>query len=464
MILRQFFNRSLAQYAYLAGCPRSGQAVVIDPDRDVEKYIAAAASEGLRITSVTETHIHADYLSGSRELAERTGAHLYLPGQGGPDWQYGFKGGSGTTLLKDGDEIKCGGFKLVAWHTPGHTPEHTSFVLYDGSEVPLGAFTGDFVFVGDVGRPDLLEKAAGVAGTMEAGAKDLYASVQRFKELPDSLIIWPGHGAGSACGKSLGGVPVSTLGYERIQNWALTSPSEAAFSEEVLAGQPEPPKYFAMMKTLNRQGPAVLGREVSLVRSQKLEDLERELNDGTLVLDTRPSSEYGHGHPAKVLHIPLTNSFTTWAGWLVGYDQDVVILATDKESAHDAAERMSLIGLDRVSTWFGPDVVEAYGAKHGLVRTHEIKAAEVPAGAPLIDIRGSGEWRDGHLDHAKHIPMGYLTDRREDIPKAGPVYVHCASGGRSPIACSVLERMGIEAVDVCDGYAGFMAIREGAGV
>ncbi len=252
MILRQFFNESLAQYSYLAGCPASGEAILIDADRDIEKYLEAASKEGLTITHVAETHIHADYLSGSRELALRTGAHLFLPGEGGVDWSYEFENPTGQTLLKDGDEIFVGGFKLVAWHTPGHTPEHVSYILFETDSIPLGAFTGDFVFVGDVGRPDLLEKAAGVSGTMEPGARQLYQSIQRFKGLPDSLVVWPAHGAGSACGKSLGGVPVSTLGYEKATNWAFKVADEGSFVQEVLSGQPEPPKYFAMMKHLNK--------------------------------------------------------------------------------------------------------------------------------------------------------------------------------------------------------------------
>lgn len=463
MILRQFFNPSLAQYSYLAGCPGSGEAIVVDADRETEKYLEAAAEEGLRITHVTETHIHADYLSGSRELAARTGAHLYLPGQGGPDWSYAFENAGGTTLLSDGDVIQVGGFKLVTWHTPGHTPEHVSFVVYERDGVPLGAFTGDFVFVGDVGRPDLLEEAAGVSGTKEPGARQLFQSLRRFAGLPDSLVIWPAHGAGSACGKSLGGVPVSTLGYEKATNWAFGIGDEDAFVQDVLAGQPEPPKYFAMMKRLNKVGPDVLGREVSVSRSGSLAALESAASRG-VVLDVRPSSVYKEGHVRGALHIPVYQGFTNWAGWLIGYDEEVFLVAESSEQANEAARRMGLIGLDRVSTWFGPDVVKAYGKVHGLVECREVVSSDVPSGATLVDVRGRNEWAAGHIPEAVHVPLGELMSRQTEVPSGSTVYVHCQGGGRSPIACSVLERLGIDAIDVCDGYAGFAANREPAGV
>src|SRR5690606_13169215 len=261
MLLKRFYDNKLAQASYLVGCAATGEALVVDPNRNAEEYVAAAAGEGLRITHVTETHIHADYVSGSRELAARTGARMYLSAEGGPDWQYEFAAADGATLLRDHDTFMVGNIRIEVLHTPGHTPEHLSFLVTDtaATEAPMGVFTGDFVFVGDVGRPDLLERAAKVANTMEAGARQLYASIQRFKELPNHLQIWPGHGAGSACGKSLGAVPQTTLGYERVVNWGLTSPSEAEFVREVLEGQPDPPRYFAEMKRINREGPRVLG-------------------------------------------------------------------------------------------------------------------------------------------------------------------------------------------------------------
>src|SRR5688572_8202968 len=209
MILKRFYDEKLAQASYLLGCSVTGQALVIDPNRDVEPYMKAAAAERVRITHVTETHIHADFVSGTRELATRTGATMLLSAEGGADWQYGFRADKDVQLLHDGDRFSVGNIKIEVRHTPGHTPEHIIFFVTDGAaaDKPIGVVTGDFVFVGDVGRPDLLEKAARVKGTMADSARQLFASLQTFKQLPDYLQIWPGHGAGSACGNGLSSMP-----------------------------------------------------------------------------------------------------------------------------------------------------------------------------------------------------------------------------------------------------------------
>ena len=261
MLLKRFYDDGLAQASYLIGCAATGEAIVIDANRDIAQYTDVATAEKLRITHISETHIHADYVSGSRELARATGAQLYLSAEGGKDWQYRFAEDDKAILVRNGDVIKVGNIRLEVWHTPGHTPEHLSFLVTDtaGATDPMGIVTGDFVFVGDVGRPDLLEKAAKVANTMEAGAKDLFRSLERFRTLPDYLQVWPGHGAGSACGKALGAVPTSTVGYERRFNWGVATTDETEFVTMVLAGQPEPPLYFAEMKRINRDGPRVLG-------------------------------------------------------------------------------------------------------------------------------------------------------------------------------------------------------------
>src|SRR6185312_10175879 len=222
MIFRRFYDDSLAQASYMIACERSSEAIVVDPNMDIETYLRAARDEGVRITAVTETHIHADFASGARALAAMTGAELHVSGEGGDGWQYSFAHEPGVNILHSGDEISIGMVRLDVHHTPGHTPEHLTFVLTDRarSDVPVGALTGDFLFVGDVGRPDLLERAAGQVGTMRAAAASLYASIQALKQLPDHLQIWPGHGAGSACGKAMSSAAQSTLGYERVANWA----------------------------------------------------------------------------------------------------------------------------------------------------------------------------------------------------------------------------------------------------
>ena len=243
MFLRHFYDERLAQASYLLGCQHTGEAVVVDPSRRVDQYVQAAKRQGLRIAHVTETHIHADFVSGARELAHETGARLYLSGLGGDDWSYGYGAEVGATLLHDGSRIRVGRVELSVIPTPGHTPEHLAYLVTDtvAAREPMGAFTGDFLFVGDVGRPDLLERAANQKGTMEASARRLFSSLQRFRSLPDFLQIWPGHGAGSSCGKSLGAVPQSTLGYEKLTNWAFLVDDEDRFVRQVLEGQPDPP-------------------------------------------------------------------------------------------------------------------------------------------------------------------------------------------------------------------------------
>src|SRR5918999_212009 len=293
VLLQRFYDDKLAQASYLLGCEVSREALVVDPNRDAEQYVRAAKAAEMRITHVAETHIHADFVSGSRELVRRTGARLYLSAEGDDDWRYLYAEQDGATLLKDGDTFDVGTVRVKAWHTPGHTPEHLAFFATDtdAADRPMGIFTGDFVFVGDVGRPDLLERAARVAGTMESAARTLFAALQEFKRLQDYLQVWPGHGAGSACGKSLSAMPQSTVGYELRFNWALAVAKEDEFVRLVLAGQPDPPKYFAEMKRVNRDGPRVLGGftkppPVDPVR------LHEVLASGAIVVDTRRTADH----------------------------------------------------------------------------------------------------------------------------------------------------------------------------
>src|SRR3954470_3341560 len=268
MFLKRFYDPKLAQASYLIGCSASGEALVVDPNRDLDPYFQAANDEGLRIAHVTETHIHADFVSGARELAHRSGARLYLSNAGGSEWSYHYAAESNVVLLRDESEFTVGSVSVRVVHVPGHTPEHLTFLITDteAASEPMGALTGDFIFVGDVGRPDLLERAAQAQGTMEASARQLFRSLQRFRELPDYLQIWPGHGAGSACGKALGAVPQSTLGYEKRFSWAFGVTDEDAFVSAVLEGQPDPPRYFGEMKRINRSGPRNLGQRRRPVR------------------------------------------------------------------------------------------------------------------------------------------------------------------------------------------------------
>ncbi|HJU88457.1 MAG TPA: rhodanese-like domain-containing protein [Gemmatimonadaceae bacterium] len=468
MLLKRFYDTKLAQASYLVGCQRTGEALVIDANRDVDQYVRGAEAEGLRIAHVTETHIHADFVSGSRELAERTGGQLYLSDEGDADWKYAYARLAGAQLLRDGDVISVGNVTLRVLHSPGHTPEHVSFLLTDraASDRPMGVFTGDFVFVGDVGRPDLLERAANVRGTMERSARTLFGSLQEFKALPDYVQVWPGHGAGSACGKALGAVPQSTVGYEKLVNWALQAPNEDEFIAGVLSGQPEPPKYFAEMKRINKEGPRVLH---GIPRPERLPvaRLREKMTEGALVVDTRHAADFAEGHVPGTINIPLNRSFTTWAGWLVPYDTDFHLIVDEDlvpQAIDEAARDLSMIGLDRVAGYFGSEVISGWAAEGGTLETiehitpRELAARQRRGDVAVIDVRGASEWEEGHIPGVPNIPVGMLPDRLDEVPRDKPVAVHCQSGARSAIAASVLQASGVKNVmNVAGGFAEWSA-------
>ncbi len=457
MLVRRFYDDRLAQASYLIGCQRTGEAIVIDPARDIAPYLDAARQEGVTITRVTESHIHADFVSGARELAAATGATPMLSAEGGRDWQYRYAASDGATLLHDGDVIVLGAVCLDVWHTPGHTPEHLSFLVRDTArgDDPVAMVTGDFVFVGDVGRPDLLEKAAGVVGTMKRGGRDLYRSLQRLKSLPDFLQIWPGHGAGSACGKALGAMPTSTLGYERRTNWAFGEMSEARFVAAVLEGQPSPPTYFAQMKRINRDGPPVLGsRPAPRPLSPAL--MDAALEDG-VVIDLRPFAAFAARHLRGTLNLPLIRAFTTWAGWLLPYDRDLYLLADDAANAKTAQDALASIGLDAVRGVFGADQLATPELAERIQQIERAAITQAEAlmddGYTVIDLREPNEWAAGHLVGAVHHPLGTITSSLAGLPRETPVAVHCQGGTRSAIGASVLERMGFQRiVDLTDGW------------
>ncbi len=458
MLLRRFYDDKLAQASYMVGCQATGEALVVDPHRDVDVYVTAAEQEGMAIRWVGETHIHADYLSGSRELAARAGAGLLLSGDAPPEWRYAFAEGDGARLVHDGDEVRLGKIGIRILHTPGHTPEHISFMITDGaaSDQPMGVLTGDFVFVGDVGRPDLLEKAAGVKGTMEYGARVLYRSLQRFRQLPDYLQLLPGHGAGSACGKALGSVPTSTLGYEKLVNWAFQCTTEEEFVARVLEDQPEPPRYFAEMKRMNRDGPAILG---SMPAPPRLPDdaLASALSSGDPLVDTRPRAVFAGGHVPGTLNIPLDRSFPNWAGWFLPYDRPIRLIAEGAAQAREAVRDLVLIGLDRVAGWFDASAVEAWAAREGPLATYAVldwegaERAVRDEGAVLVDVRNQTEWNDSHVPGAHHVHLGYLRERAGELPRDRPLLVYCRTGARSAIAASILRAEGFGDVANVDG-------------
>ncbi|MBA2627025.1 MAG: MBL fold metallo-hydrolase [Gemmatimonadales bacterium] len=467
MILRRLYDPKLAQASYLVACGRTGEALVIDPNRDCEQYLEAARAENVRITHVTETHIHADFVSGSRELAAQTGARLLLSDAAGDAWRYAFAKESDAVPVVDGTTFEIGAVRFRAMHTPGHTPEHLSFLVTDtaAGDRPMGAFTGDFIFVGDVGRPDLLERAVKVTGTMEASARQLFASIQRFKSLPDYLQLWPGHGAGSACGKSLSAMPQSTLGYERLFNWGLALTDEDEFVEAVLAGQPDPPTYFAMMKSINRIGPRLRGAIQRPLRVG-VEQARDALSAGAVVVDTRPAAGFAAGHIPGSLNIPLNRSFSTWAGWLLPYDRDIYLVADDRrgQGVTDAVRDLAMIGLDRIVGYVGTNEVERWTASNRSATVRQVNTAELAerlrtGDAVVVDVRAPTEYSGGRLPGSVNIPLGQLAEKADAMPRDHLIVVQCQSGGRSAIAASVLASRGID--NVADLVGGIDAWKAG---
>lgn len=470
MILRRFYEQQLAQMSYLIGCSQTHTAIVIDPNRDAEMYVAAAAAAGLTITHITETHIHADFLSGARELVARTGAELLLSGEGPPEWRYEFAAADGAKILRDGEMFDVGRIRITVQHTPGHTPEHLSFVVKDlaTAEEPVAIVTGDFVFVSDVGRPDLLERAANEAGTKEASARELFASLSRIRKLPDYVQLWPGHGAGSACGKALGDMPSSTVGYERLSNWALEERDVDAFVDRVLDGQPDPPAYFGVMKRINRDGPPVLGPRGD-PPSPPPESLAELGLAGALVVDMRAPDRFARAHVPGTLNIPWGGSFTTLAGSLLPYDHDLYLLAESRDDALAAARALMLIGLDRVAGVFTEDACIAWldgGRALGRIRqfTPELLLEQADSQSVMVvDVRSRSEWNSGHHPDAQHIPLGELPRALATLPRDRPIAVYCQGGTRSAVASSLLSAAGIEAVNVPAGWVGIDAAQQLAG-
>ncbi|PUB32727.1 hydroxyacylglutathione hydrolase [Elizabethkingia sp. YR214] len=440
MFFQHVYDKSLAQGSYIIGCQATGEAIVIDPQRDIDIYLDIAGQNNLRITKITETHIHADFLSGSRELAEVTAAELYLSDEGGEDWQYQFP----HTGLKEGDVIRVGNLSLEVLHTPGHTPESISFLLTDhpATEKPVMVFTGDFVFVGDIGRPDLLEKAAGLIGTKEAGAQQMFQSLKKFSALPDYVQVWPAHGAGSSCGKALGAVYNSTVGYEKIRNWAFQyGENEKKFAENLLDAQPEPPKYFAMMKHLNKTERPLL---ISVPKHPKLnkEEFKNTYEKGISIIDARNKMDFAQGFIPGSLNIQGNNSFSTWAGWLLSYQEEFILICDDQQ-IEDLTRKLMRVGLDNIYGYISNiNDLDIELQTVDIVSLDEMKTYIHRPDIQIVDVRSESEYKAGHIAGADHVFLGTLPDNLDKISKDKQVIIHCQSGDRSAIAYSVLVKNG----------------------
>ncbi|MGJ8643581.1 MAG: MBL fold metallo-hydrolase [Luteolibacter sp.] len=463
MFLRQITDHSLAQNAYLIGCQRTGEAVIIDPERDVDRYLKIAANNDFKITAVADTHIHADYLSGARELMERHGTIAYLSEEGGQDWQFEWaKGKSNARFLRDGDTFRVGKIEFKAMLSAGHTPEHISFLVTDiggGATEPIALLSGDFIFVGDVGRPDLLESAAGQAGVMKASAHELYASLRTTAGLSDHLQILPAHGAGSACGKALGAVPFSVMGYERRFNGAFREAlegKEEAFVNDILSGQPEPPLYFARMKHDNKNGPTLLpDGKLPAPRRLAANELQALMDGGKhSFLDLRADrSAFMERHLKGSLFSPLAGGkLPLVAGSYLAEDATIVILVNDPDEVDEAVRQLVRIGLDKVEAWI--PTAEALAVDDLVVGLKSIntealaKALDSHPDAAVLDVRGAGEFDRSHVIGAKNIAYTRLAARLEEVPDGSPLYITCGSGMRASFAVPFLASTGREVVYV----------------
>lgn len=459
MYFKQIFEEKLAQYAYLIGCQQTKEAIIIDPMRDIDRYYDLAQKERLTIVAAADTHIHADYLTGLREFAE-DGVKVLASDEGGKDWKYEWLQGSDYNygLLKDGDTFNIGNIHFEAQFTPGHTPEHLSYLLTDGAaaDKPMGILSGDFVFVGDVGRPDLLESAAGQEGVMESSAQELYQSIEKFKSMPEYLQLWPGHGAGSACGKALGAVPESTVGYELRFNPSIqASDSEQHFVDYILDGQPEPPLYFARMKRDNRRGPKVLGKlpQPEQMEAEAIASLAKE--EGNAVLDTRDKMEFMRAHIKGSLLSPFNKQFNTIAGSYIKEDETIYLII-DEEKVEEAVRDLIRIGLDHIDGYITPEALQAYHQKTGEWTSIETidfeKTAELLKDDEnqVLDVRKVTEYSEGHIAGAEHIAHTRLAAHIHELNKDKTWLVHCKSGGRASVASAMLEREGYKVKYVKD--------------
>lgn len=455
MLLKFFYDKALAHASYLVGCQKTGEAIVVDAGRDVQQYLDVAKSESMKIVGVADTHIHADYVSGARQLAEQVGAKLYVSDEGSDAWKFEFASAYDHELLRDGDVFRIGKIEFLVMHTPGHTPESISFVLTDcggGANEPMGIFTGDFVFVGSIGRPDLLEEAAGVAGTAEPGARDLFQSIQRFRELPEFMQVWPSHGAGSACGKGLGAIPSSTVGYEKRFNPAFQFDSEDDFVDYVLAEQPEAPKYFAVMKRVNRVGPTIIpsGDAPAKLNASELARVAEQ----HMVIDTRPAGAFANGHATRTVNIPL-KYLAAWGGWLVDYSQAVYLIAAERDI--DEANRvLRKIGIEQIGGYFEVREVANSFAQTYEERTPKDLADQIENHEViLVDVRGDSEWNESHIARAQRSFLGRLPERLAERTGDCTLVFQCRSGGRSAIAASLAKAAGVE--DVINMVGGIQA-------
>ncbi len=453
MKFTQYYLDCLSQASYLIGDETTGRAVVVDPRRDIAEYVEDAITAGLTIELVIETHFHADFLSGHLELAAATGAEIAYSSVADTEFP--------SRELHDGERISLGEVELEIRHTPGHTPESLSIVVWEraGDETPYGVLTGDTLFIGDVGRPDLLSS---VGVTRDELADQLYESLHtKLLPLPDATRVYPAHGAGSSCGKNLSTDTVSTMGEQRRNNYALLAPDKETFIGLVTEGQPPAPGYFAYDAALNRQNRELLD-ENALPTPLTLEALDRHVESGALIVDGRNPEDFALGHLVGSINVGLNGRYAEFAGSVVPSDVDIVLVVDDGFEL-EAKNRLGRIGFDRVVGYLQNPLERMAAHPDRVQRASRITADEFRSrvadidGLQLVDIRNPGEFELGTIDQATLIPVGQLPSRTEELDPSRPTVVFCAGGYRSSVGASVLREAGFEDVtDILGGYGAWI--------
>jgi glyoxylase-like metal-dependent hydrolase (beta-lactamase superfamily II)/rhodanese-related sulfurtransferase len=434
MYFEQFYLTCLAHASYMIGS--EGEAAVVDPQRDVDIYLEAAEESGLKIKYIFETHLHADFVSGHKELAARTGAQICIGVQAGAGFPH--------VALRDGVEVKVGRVRVRALETPGHTPESLCLVLMEEEKAtPWAVLTGDTLFIGDVGRPDLSKThtPAELAGLM-------YDSLHgKLMTLPDQTLVYPAHGAGSLCGRSMRAEKSSTIGTERLTNYALQIPSRDEFIHQMTANLPARPEYFLEDAEINRSGAGAL-TELKPLRALSAHEVRQVLNEGVYVLDVRPGADFAAGHVPGSVNIALSGQFASWAGGILGIHSNPVLVADTEAQMEEARMRLARVGIEALRGCLAGGVAEWKRAGLEMLETPQISVRELSAklaardGLAVLDVRREGEWQAGHIEQASWRALDAFPRELPEIDSKKRVAVHCKSGYRSMIACSLLERAG----------------------
>jgi len=443
MYFQQFYLGCLSHASYLIGS--KGVAAVVDPQRDAGIYVEDAAKQGLRIEHVIETHLHADFISGHRELAAITGAKIYLGAAAGAKFPH--------VPVHDGDEVRFGDCVLRFLETPGHTLESVSILVTDleRSPEPFAVLTGDTLFIGDVGRPDLAPDH-----TPQQLAGMLYDSLHdKLLRLPDSVQVYPAHGAGSLCGRQMSSERSSTIGQQRTGNFALQAKSREEFVRLLTAELPERPGYFALDAEINRSGPAPLA-DLPIPEPVPARDVAAHQQAGAIVLDTRPAGQFGGAHVPGAVHIGLSGQYASWAGRLLGLGARIILVAEDHDTMLEARTRLARVGMEDVIGYLQDGMAAWFGAGLPVAQVPQITVQDLHRElqhVQLVDVRQPGEWEQGHIEGAMLKPLPKLTKLLDGLDRARPVAVHCKSGYRSSIATSLLEREGFaQVMNVIGGF------------